>query len=70
VDVNKKVRHSNETPMKDEYVDFTQDNNIPIPPVLEEEKKDTMINIVSKKEKKSDEAGSFSKFWNWATQLF
>jgi len=29
-----------------------------------------MISIISKKEKKSDEAGSLSKFWNWATQLF
>lgn len=70
IDVNKKVRHTNEIPIKDEYVDFTDDDGIPIPPAQEEEKKDTMISIISKKEKKSDEAGSLSKFWNWATQLF
>jgi len=70
IDVNKKVRHTNEIPIKDEHVDFTQDDSIPIPPALEEEKKDTMISIIAKKEKKSDEAGSLSKFWNWATQLF
>jgi len=70
IDVNKKVRHTNETPIKDEYIDFNDENSIPTPPVQEEVKKDKMISIVSKKEKKSDEAGSLSKFWNWATQLF
>jgi cell division protein FtsA len=29
-----------------------------------------MVNLSEKKEKKSEEAGAFSKFWNWATQLF
>jgi len=29
-----------------------------------------MISLDNKKEKKSDEANAFSKFWNWATQLF
>jgi len=70
IDVNKKVRHTNEVPLKDEFVNFTQETTIPTPPVQVEEKKDKMINIIAKKEKKSDEAGSVSKFWNWATQLF
>jgi len=70
IDVNKKVRHSNEDPIENIPVNLTQDNEIPVPPVIEEKKKDSMVTLVSKKEKKSDEAGSVSKFWNWATQLF
>jgi len=70
IDVNKKVRHTNEVPIKDEFVDFSDENEIPTPPAQEEEKQDKMISIIAKKEKKSDEAGSLSKFWNWATQLF
>ena len=69
IDVNKKVRHTNETPVLDSSVDFSNEPEIPIAPSLEEEK-DTMITIPTKKDKKSDEAGAFNKFWNWATQLF
>jgi cell division protein FtsA len=51
-------------------VNFSQNNfSIPVAP-SEEEQKDKMINLEVSKEKKSDEASSFSKFWNWATQLF
>ena len=76
IDVNKRVRHSNETPQEDISIAFdngisTGENDIPIAPSLElEEKKDTMVKLDTKKEKKSDEANAFSKFWNWATQLF
>ena len=70
IDVNKKVRHSNEIPSSQDSVDFSEDPEIPVPPVQEEIQSDTMITLPSKKEKKSDEAGAFSKFWNWATQLF
>ena len=70
IDVNRRVRHSNEDAPEKSHVDFHDDEDgIPIPPIQEEEKKDRMITI-SKKDKKSDEAGSLSKFWNWATQLF
>ena len=70
IDVNKRVRHSNEAPTEDSSVDFKSALDIPIAP-SEEEVETKMVNIeVSKKEKKSDEASSFSKFWNWATQLF
>jgi len=69
IDVNKRVRHSNETPTSESKVDFDP-LDIPIAP-SEEQPKAKMVNLeVSKKEKKSDEASSFSKFWNWATQLF
>ena len=71
IDVNKKVRHSKETPVEETNVDFNNDLEIPVPPAQEPEVKgDTMVTLPSKKEKKSDEAGAFSKFWNWATQLF
>jgi len=71
IDVNKKVRHSNETPAEQSSVDFSSEDEISIPSAIEEEpKKEKMITLGSSKEKKSDEAGSVSKFWNWATQLF
>ena len=70
IDVNKRVRHSNEIPAEDSTVNFSDEPEIPVAPSIEEEKEQTMVTLPSKKEKKSDEAGAFSKFWNWATQLF
>ena len=70
IDVNKNVRHSNETPAQQSTVDFSSDPEIPIAPSVEEVVESKMVNIQEQKEKKSDEAGGFSKFWNWATQLF
>ena len=71
IDVNKKVRHANETPPEQTNVDFSEEPEIPVAPAQEDESKtDKMVTLPSKKEKKSDEAGTFSKFWNWATQLF
>ncbi len=69
IDVNKRVRHTNETPISQSNVDFIATPDIPVAP-SEEPKKATMINLEETKEKKSDEANSLSKFWNWATQLF
>jgi cell division protein FtsA len=71
IDVNKRVRHTSETPISHSSVDFSQEPEIPVAPTKEEEStQETMVTLPSKKEKKSDEAGSLSKFWNWATQLF
>ncbi len=70
IDVNKRVRHTNETPAQQSSVNFSDEPEIPIVPSVEEEIKETMITLPSKKEKKSDEAGALAKFWNWATQLF
>jgi len=72
IDVNKRVRHSNETPASQSKVVFSAESEIPIAPSTEEEqeKEEKMISLGSKKDKRSDEAGVFSKFWNWATQLF
>ncbi|MBT5934640.1 cell division protein FtsA [Sulfurimonas sp.] len=69
IDVNKRVRHVNEIESSKSTVKFNDSLDIPIAPSLEEPE-DTMISLDVKKEKKSDEASSFSKFWNWATQLF
>ncbi len=71
IDVNKRVRHSNETPTTENSVDFSSSPiDIPVAP-SEEHSEEKMVNLeVSKKDKKSDEASSLSKFWNWATQLF
>ncbi|MEN4045340.1 cell division protein FtsA [Sulfurimonas sp. NWX367] len=72
IDVNKRVRHTNEEPTVTNSIDLSNEPVIPI--VSSEEQtvsdKDKMVNLETAKEKKSDEAGSFSKFWNWATQLF
>ena len=71
IDVNKKVRHLNEEPAASVSVDFKGEESIPVATPLQEEKaEEKMVVLSSKKEKKSDEANSFSKFWNWATQLF
>ncbi len=70
IDINKRVRHTNESPIEQISVNFSEEVEIPVAPSLEEESKDTMVTLPAKKEKKSDEAGAFSKFWNWATQLF
>lgn len=71
IDVNKKVRHANETPASQTEVDFKVSEAVPIVPVHDEKNvADTMVTLPSKKDKKSDEAGTFNKFWNWATQLF
>lgn len=69
IDVNKRVRHVNELESSKTTVKFNDSLDIPVAPSVEEPE-DTMISLDAKKEKKSDEAGSFSKFWNWATQLF
>ena len=77
IDVNKRVRHTNETPLKETSVEFTNNTissvneaDIPVAPTLELEKKSAMVSLDANKEKKSDEANAFNKFVNWATQLF
>jgi len=70
IDVNKHVRHSNETPVQSVSVNFKGESDIPIAPIPKEDIKETLVTLPNKKEKKSDEASSFNKFWNWATQLF
>jgi cell division protein FtsA len=75
IDVNKKVRHANEKPAELTNVDFTnnEEDHIPVvslPDENEKEKNNDIVIIKENKGRKSDEANMFSKFWNWATQLF
>ncbi|CAI6151027.1 MAG: Cell division protein FtsA [uncultured Sulfurimonas sp.] len=70
IDVNKRVRHINETPTSQIDVTLTPSLEIPTASVSLDQEKSSMISLDNKKEKKSDEAASLSKFWNWATQLF
>lgn len=76
IDINKRVRHTNEqrnenvvTPIK-----LVEEESIPaIELNSNDTKKESMIVLPTSKEKKKknpDEPGAFSKFWNWATQLF
>jgi cell division protein FtsA len=67
IDVNKRVRHTNEEKTSVPKVDFSTE--IPTAP-LHESEESKMVSLEVTKEKKSDEANGFSKFWNWATQLF
>ncbi|MDD2653159.1 MAG: cell division protein FtsA [Sulfurimonas sp.] len=69
IDVNKRVRHSNEVFEEQLPINLVNEPEIPVPP-FQQENKGIMVDIGIKKEKKKDEAGAFSKFWNWATQLF
>jgi len=72
IDVNKRVRHTNEASTTKNSVNFNNAPDIPIAPSvsLEEEPIAKMVSLDASKEKKSDEASGASKFWNWATQLF
>ncbi len=70
IDVNKHVRHSNETPLQDSAVDFSSLPEIPIVSSSTDKVKEKLVTLASKKEKKNDKASPVSKFWNWATQLF
>jgi cell division protein FtsA len=67
IDVNKRVRHTNEEKTTAPKVNFSTE--IPTTP-LQENEESKMVSLEIDKEKKSDEANGFSKFWNWATQLF
>ncbi|MEA2099263.1 MAG: cell division protein FtsA [Campylobacterota bacterium] len=70
IDVNKRVRHKNETPNENISVNFTTEKEIPVAPAQDEEKIDKMVQLPSKNEQSGKEAGAMSKFWNWANQLF
>lgn len=72
IDANKRVRHTNEEPLSNSSVDFTEEVKTVTTHLEDEQKEQKMININSKevKEKTGNKANSFSKFWNWATQLF
>jgi cell division protein FtsA len=69
IDVNKRVRHANETPTESVTVNLS-DTKENFSSQLETKQEEKMVSLEVEKGKKSDEAGSLVKFWNWATQLF
>lgn len=73
IDVNKRVRHTNEAPTVQQKANFNAEEiEIPIAPPSEELQSSSskMININITKKEKKEGPSSLSKFWNWATQLF
>jgi cell division protein FtsA len=79
IDVNKKMRHSNEDPQQSvptSLADISSDiggENIAIDlPSSETANESDIKNDLASlpNQKKSDEAGMFGKFWNWVSQLF
>jgi len=72
IDVNKKMRHSNEVHEYTKPIDLSDTSEIPVADLPEDEEADIKNDLATlpSKEKKSDEAGMFTKLWNWATQLF
>ncbi len=74
IDVNKRMRYQSEEIVKEEYTDLTggitnQEEIIPLVPSESDEAKISIATLPTKR-REGEEAGSFSKFWNWATQLF
>ncbi len=73
IDVNKQMRHSNEVHEYNKPIDLSDTSKIPVAEITKDDTEDVkndLATLPSQKEKKSDEAGTFSKIWNWATQLF
>ena len=82
IDVNKRMRHHSEAPAQEIAFETTleeamQEEEIPL--TYEREEPSTLSNLSKlaklpkmsqPKERKKEEAGAVSKFWNWATQLF
>ena len=69
IDVNKRVRHTNEEKTTVAKINFNETPDIPIAP-QDEQEETKMVSLEVSKEKKNDEANGLAKFWNWATQLF
>ncbi len=72
IDVNKRVRHSNETPVENKNIDLKNEIRLEKTADKSEPTKSEEPSIVNitKKEHSGDRNSAFSKFWNWATQLF
>ena len=75
VDVNKQMRHSGEQPLESEHVSLEDIGTVPedtfsSPEPDQSDLKNDLATLPTKTSRKKDEAGMFTKFWNWATQLF
>ncbi len=73
IDVNKRVRHANETPIESKSANLKEeiklDKQTTDTKSDSSEEKSGIVNI-TKRSKEQDQNSPFSKFWNWATQLF
>ena len=83
IDVNKRMRHHGEAPlqevvfetaleeaMQEEQIPVTSQSNEHTSKLSNLSKLAKLPKMSAPREKKQDEAGVVSKFWNWATQLF
>ena len=73
IDVNKRVRHANETPIEGRNANLKEEIKLDKPAAeTKSEAKEEASGIVNitKRSKEQDQNSPLSKFWNWATQLF
>lgn len=74
IDINKNMRHKNEDPIYTEKVtldDIVQETTLPpVAPAESASVLDRLVQLPKRESKQKDETSVFSKFWNWATQLF
>ena len=73
IDVNKRVRHANESPLESKSPNLKEEIKLekPSADTLNESKEENsgIVNI-TQRSKEQDQNSVLSKFWNWATQLF
>ncbi len=74
IDVNKRVRHANETPLENRSVNLKDEIKLERQQETKEEisqkQEESKIVNITQKGQNQDANSAFSKFWNWATQLF
>jgi len=83
IDVNKRMRHHGEVPLQDIVFETALEEAMaeePIPVTPQNSEPESRLSSLSKlaklpkmspqRERKPNETGVVSKFWNWATQLF
>ena len=73
IDVNKRVRHANETHIENKTANLKEEIKLEQPSIAikeEPEKKESGIVNITERSNKQDQNSVFNKFWNWATQLF
>jgi len=70
IDVNRRVRHSNELSAESTKVDFSHNSEIPIPLSMEEDIQEETMLVLPTNEKHTTQANPVDKLMNWAKQLF
>ena len=73
IDVNKRVRHANETPIESKSANLKEEIKLDKQPteiISDTSKEENSIVNITKRSKEQDQNSPLSKFWNWATQLF